>query len=187
MKVKLEGNKIKIRKIGSSDVGDIYQNVKDKEVTKWTLNIPHPYSRKDAIAFVKRCRNKLRKEERYTFGIILKETNKLVGLVSLFHVHKNNKNAELGYWLGKNYWGKGIMSEAVKLIIKFGFEELKLHRIYAEAFEENIASRKVLEKAGFKLEGIRIESRYKYKKFHNNYEFGILKKYKPPSRKPKTL
>ena len=68
------------------------------------------------------------------------------------------------------------MTEAVKLVLKFAFEKLKLHRIYANLFEENVASRRVLEKAGFKLEGIMRECRYKYNRWHNELKFGILKK-----------
>ena len=53
------------------------------------------------------------------------------------------KNSELGYRLGKNYWNKGIMTEAVKLALKFGFKKLKFHRIYANLFSKNIASKKI--------------------------------------------
>jgi ribosomal-protein-alanine N-acetyltransferase len=62
------------------------------------------------------------------------------------------KNAELGYWLGKNYWGQGIMSKAVKEIVKLAFEKFEINRIYATPFETNTASHKVLERSGFILE-----------------------------------
>jgi RimJ/RimL family protein N-acetyltransferase len=61
-------------------------------------------------------------------------------------------SAELGYWLGEPYWGKGLMTEAVKLVTEYGFSELKLKRIYAGVFETNPASAKVLEKAGYTFE-----------------------------------
>jgi len=62
------------------------------------------------------------------------------------------KNAELGYWLGEDFWGKGIMTQAVKDIVKQAFEKFDIVRIFATPFETNVASHKVLEKAGFKLE-----------------------------------
>lgn len=77
--------------------------------------------------------------------------------------------------MGKSYWGKGLTTEAVKLMLKFAFEKLKLHRIYANLFEKNIASRRVLEKCGFKLEGVARECRYRYGKWHNELKLGILK------------
>ncbi|MEI8204505.1 MAG: GNAT family protein [Bacteroidota bacterium] len=61
-------------------------------------------------------------------------------------------NAELGYWLAQEYWGKGIMTNAIKDIVRLGFEKFSINRIYAKPFETNIASHKVLEKAGFVLE-----------------------------------
>jgi len=76
------------------------------------------------------------------------------------------------------------MTEDVKLILKFVFEKLKLHRIYANLFEENIASKRVLQKVGFELEGITRECRYRYNKWHNELKFGILKQeYKRLSKK----
>ena len=66
------------------------------------------------------------------------------------------------------------MTEAVKLVLKFAFKKLKLHKVYANVFEQNIASRRVLENCGFKLEGVRREHRFKYRKWQNVLEFGIL-------------
>ncbi|MCE3280102.1 MAG: family N-acetyltransferase [Bacteroidetes bacterium] len=62
-------------------------------------------------------------------------------------------NAELGYWLGEPYWGKGIITEAIKLIVDYGFKNFEINRIFAKPFGTNIASQKALEKAGFILEG----------------------------------
>lgn len=62
------------------------------------------------------------------------------------------KNAELGYWLGKDYWGQGVMTNVIKDIVSLAFDKFAINRIYAKPFETNIASHKVLEKAGFVLE-----------------------------------
>ncbi|MBW2979183.1 N-acetyltransferase [Candidatus Woesearchaeota archaeon] len=174
-KLEIEGERIKLRKLKLSDASDIYKNLQDREMVKWTLNIPWPYKRKDAIKFIRKTHYEMKKKSGYTFGIVLKEINKVIGVVSLIHINQKDKNAELGYWLGKKYWGKGLMTEAVKLMLKFAFEKLKLHRVYAGVFEENIASRRVLEKTGFKLEGVMRECRYKYNQWHNELRFSILK------------
>ena len=145
-------------------------------MVKWTLNIPWPYKKQDAIKFIRKTHYRIKKKSGYAFGIVLKEINKVVGVIGISHIDWKNKNAELGYWLGKKYWGKGLATEAVKLMLKFAFENLKLHRVYANLFEENIASRRVLEKNGFKLEGIMRESRFRYNKWHNELKFGVLEK-----------
>lgn len=62
------------------------------------------------------------------------------------------KNAELGYWLSESFWGQGIMSEAVKQMIDYGFKTFDINRIFARPYEHNIASQKILEKTGFVLE-----------------------------------
>lgn len=175
MKLELNGNTIKIRKLKFSDAMDIYKNVKDKEVIKWTLSIPYPYPKDGAIKFIRKSHYKIKKKKSYDFGVVFKKTNRVIGIVSFNHVDWENKNAELGCWLGKKYWRQGLMTEAVKLILKFGFKKLKLHRIFAGLFEGNIASKKLLEKCGFKLEGKIRETRYRRKKWHNELTFGILR------------
>ena len=178
MKLEFEGDTIKIRKLKLSDADDVYRNIKDKEIVKYTENIPHPYHKQDATRFIRRSWRKIESKKAYNFCITLKENNKVIGGVGLGvgDIDWKNKNAEIGYWLGKKYWGQGLASEAVKLIVKFGFEQLKLHRIYGIVSEENIASQKVLEKCGFKLEGELKEEFYRDKKWHNGLIYGLLNK-----------
>lgn len=93
--------------------------------------------------------------EKYAFGIFLKDTDELIGDISLSGViHGALENAMMGYALDKNHNGKGYMTEAARLVVKFAFDELKLHRIEAGAMPRNIGSIRVLEKAGFISEGI---------------------------------
>ena len=175
IKFEIDGNRIRLRKLKLSDAQDIYKNLQNKEMVKWTSNIPWPYKKQNAIKWIRRTHYEIRNKKGYAFGIILKAENRIIGAISLMHIDWKNKNAELGYWLGKTYWGKGYTIEAVKLILKFAFGKLKLHRVYASLFEENVASKRVLEKAGFKLEGVMRECRYRYNKWHNELKFSILK------------
>ncbi len=175
MKLEIEGDRINLRKLKVSDAEDIYENVKDEEVVRWTLNIPHPYPPNEAVKFIKRTHYKIRKKTGYAFGIVLKETNRVIGVVDIFNIDWENESAEIGYWLGVRYWNRGLMTEAVRLTLKFAFEELKLHRVSATLLEENVASRRVLEKTGFRLEGKRRESRLKFGKWHNELLYGILR------------
>ncbi|MEM5871758.1 MAG: GNAT family N-acetyltransferase [Candidatus Aenigmatarchaeota archaeon] len=172
--IEISGEKVTLKKLKEKYTIQIYKNLQDKEIVKWTL-IPWPYKKRDAFNFVKTAKEKLKKREAYTFGIFLKGTDKLVGCISLKNVSKENKNGELGYWIGRKYWNKGYATEAVKLILHFAFKKLKLHKVYAVVLEENIASVKVLEKNGFRIEGEFREQRFRYKKWHDELRFGILK------------
>ena len=83
-------------------------------------------------------------------------------------------NAEIGYFIGERYWGQGIASQAVKMMVLYGFEQLKLHRIEAGVFSHNIASTKVLENAGFSFEGKLKDAVFKNGKFYDELLYGIV-------------
>ena len=174
IKLEIGGERVKLRKLKLSDAQKIYENLQDKDVVKWTLNIPWPYKKQDAEKWIRKSHYKIRNKKEYVFGIVLKDSDELVGAISLMHIDWANKNAEIGYWLGKKYWGRGFMTEATKLTLRFAFEKLGLHRVYAHLFEENIGSKRVLEKCGFKLEGILRDHTYKHNMWHNRLVFGIL-------------
>ena len=117
---------------------------------------------------------KMRKKKTFSLGIELKETKEIIGMVSLMNVDYDNKNAEIGYWLGKKYWGKGIMKEAIKLILDFGFKKLKLVRIYAKVMHPNITLAKLLEKSGFKYEGRMRKTILRRGKWMDDLRYSIL-------------
>lgn len=95
------------------------------------------------------------KDERYSFGIFLKATDELIGSISLSEVLRGSlQSCFVGYALDKPQNGKGYTTEAVRLLVDFGFKELKLHRIEAGVMPHNLGSIRVLEKAGFQKEGI---------------------------------
>lgn len=176
IKTNLEGERVLIRRLRLSDANDVYLNVRDKEVVRWTLNIPYPYPKETAAKFIRRSQRTWRAKKGFDFGVILKETGRVIGVTGLKNVDHKSSCAEIGYWLGKNYWRRGLATEAVRLVLKFGFKELKLHRIYAHTFEKNIASRQVLEKCGFRIEGIMREALFKQNRRHNMLNYGILKR-----------
>lgn len=176
MHLNLPGKKIKIRKYKLSDAKDLYKNIKDKEITKWTCSIPSPYPKNEALRFIKRNYRLIKNKKAFSFAICLIGTDKVIGGIALTNLDWKEKSAELGYWVGKKYWGKGLTTEAVKLALKFSFDKLKLHRIWARVFEENVSSVRILKRCKFKLEGKRRESRFRYGKWHNELMFSILSK-----------
>ncbi|MEC2109980.1 GNAT family protein [Bacillus stercoris] len=98
---------------------------------------------------------RLEKDEEYHFGIFTASDDRLIGTVSLFQIIRGAlQTAFIGYFLDKAHNGKGIMTEAVRLVVDYAFRELKLHRIEAGVMPRNLGSMRVLEKAGFHKEGI---------------------------------
>lgn len=173
--MKIAGKIINLRTLRKSDAQSIFENVNNYKITEYTLNIPFPYKLKDAKDFIKVTEEKLIDKSAIHFGIEDKKSKQIVGMISLTKIDKTNKNAEVGYWLGENYWGKGYMREALDLMLKYGFENLNLEKIYAYVFHPNIKSRKRLEKAGLKQEGMRKRHFFKNNKWYDDYIYGILK------------
>lgn len=169
---KLSGNGFYFRKLKKSDAESIYQHVKDKEICRYTKNIPSPYHKKDAISYIKKSVQGWKKGVGYAFGIVIDE--KVVGVCGLAKVDKKNRSAELGYWLGKKYWGQGITTAASRKVLEFGFKQLKLHRVSIMHLEENIASRKVIEKLGFHPEGLERDRTFRFGRWHNLCWYGML-------------
>lgn len=132
---------------------------------------PSPYSLEDAIGFISVCEQE---EPVYTFAIEYNgEFCGIIGLVKQIDVYR--LSAELGYWLGEPFWNKGIMTKAVALLIHYAFEELGLIRLFSGVFGYNKTSQRVLEKAGFTLEGIFKNSIFKNDKIHDEYRYCYLK------------
>ncbi len=133
--------------------------------------IPFPYSEKDATEFIEFC---LSLNPITNFAIEYNgELAGSIGLIPQRDVYR--KSAEIGYWIGEPFWGKGIVTEAVRLITDYGFDNLDIVRIFTGVFAYNHASRKVLEKNGFKEEGVFEKSVYKNNEFHDEVRFGKVK------------
>jgi RimJ/RimL family protein N-acetyltransferase len=111
---------------------------------------PHPYGLKDAKAFISHARAAIPK----TYFAIATQSEAIgsIGFTVGKDVHRYT--AEMGYWLAESFWGKGIMTQAVKCVTAYAIHDLKLHRLYAEPYTTNPASARILEKAAFKREGI---------------------------------
>ena len=132
---------------------------------------PHPYTMEDAAAFLKYV---AQENPETTFAIAT--TSEAIGCVGLrLGVDVHCKTAELGYWLGEPFWGRGIMSEVVVEFTRYAFEAFDLHRIYAEPFESNRASVRVLEKAGFVCEGRMRGSIFKNGKVLDSFLYARLR------------
>jgi [ribosomal protein S5]-alanine N-acetyltransferase len=114
-------------------------------------------------------------DKRYTFGIFLQETDRLIGDISLFEIHRNRlQKTILGYSLDQDHNGKGYMNEAVRLVTAFAFKELGLHRIEAGARVDNSGSIRTLRKTGFQEEGIARKFMTIDGEWHDHVMFSLL-------------
>jgi ribosomal-protein-alanine N-acetyltransferase len=165
-------NNIKLRKFKLSDSDILSELANNKNIWDNVRNyFPHPYTAQNAMEFINFCNSQ---EPYVTFAIEYRGALAgCVGLVPQKDVHR--LTAELGYWIGEPYWGKGIATEAVNLITEYGFNQLNLIRIYSGIFDFNKASQKVLEKAGFKFECIFEKSMIKNNVICNEYRYSKVK------------
>ncbi|MFW6013568.1 MAG: GNAT family N-acetyltransferase [Candidatus Nanoarchaeia archaeon] len=176
MREELVGNEILLRKLKLKDTDDIYSCVNDKEVIKWLVSLPWPYKREHAKEFIKKSFSQKKKKTAFDFAICFPDDNRVIGCISLNKIDNVNRKAEIGYWLSRKHWGKGIMSEALWLIERFAFKDLKLNRIYAYVLEENRSSAGVLEKRSFKNEGKLRKNQKIRGKYYNTIIYSKLRR-----------
>jgi len=146
-------NRLILRKIKLSDAADIYEYASDPEVTKYVAWDVHK-SIKDTKKYIKLMKKKYKTQIIGDWGIVLKENNKMIGSCGFVAWNRQHDYAELGYVLSKQYWNRGIMTEAIKKVMDFGFSKMKLNRIEAYHLIDNVASEKVMIKSGMVNEGV---------------------------------
>ena len=156
--IKLETERLVLRAFKDSDLNDFYEYASEDgegEMAGWKHHESMEETKDILDLFIK---------EDETFAIFLKGNNKVIGSVGVekygmedkLTEFSNYKGREIGYVLSKDYWGRGIMAEAVKAAIKYAFEELNVDVLWCGHFVSNNQSRRVIEKCGFKFysEGI---------------------------------
>jgi ribosomal-protein-alanine N-acetyltransferase len=151
----LVNNEIYLDQPNKKDRQNLILYLTDREIYNNTLRLPYPYTLKDAEWWIKFVEESKKKSGLLLNFAIRNRNKKLIGGIS-YHMkygltsHKD----ELGYWLARDYWNKGIMSSVVKRFCAYGFDSLNLIRIEATVFENNLSSCRVLEKCGFEFEGL---------------------------------
>ena len=166
----LETPRLRIRPYTETDVTGLVPLVGAREVAATTLRIAHPYTEQDARDFLE-----LTKEPgKIWLAITLRSDRRQIGGIGL-RVEDQHRHAELGYWLGVGYWQRGYATEAAREMLRYGFEDLGLHRILASHFKHNPASGRVLQKLGMRYEGCQREHLYKWEQFIDLELYGLLR------------
>ncbi len=162
-----------LRSLERGDIPAIVRLAGTREIAATTLHIPHPYDSADAEDFLARMDGECRQGNAAVFAITISSNGELCGACGL-HVASVQQRAELGYWIGVPYWGRGFATEAARAVVEFGFNTLGLHRIHASHFAGNNASGRVLEKIGMRHEGRSREHVQKWGRFVDLENYGLL-------------
>ncbi|UCB43270.1 MAG: GNAT family N-acetyltransferase [Dehalococcoidales bacterium] len=149
--IELVGERVRLRPIKESDAADAYRLLVDDAVLS-NLVWDGPTSEAEIAEAYDRLEGELKSGESYSIAIERVDASGLLGCINP-RFPRHPRQAEIGYWLGVPYWNQGYMTEAVRLVCHLSFKHLDAARAYATVFTSNVASRKVLEKNGFSVDG----------------------------------
>ena len=172
----LETNRLFLKKITFKDIETLFNYWSDDEVTKY-MNIESFQRKKQVEDMIRLLNNLFEENEAIRWGIVRKEDHLLLGTCGYNNWTRDQAfRGEIGYDLGRPYWGQGIMQEALRAIINYGFEMMNLNRIEAFVLLEASRSSNLLLKLGFQKEGILREHGYWKEQFWDEYCFSLLKR-----------
>jgi ribosomal-protein-alanine N-acetyltransferase len=171
----LETERLFLRRVDSNDIKEIFALRSNPETMKY---IPRPLVKtdEDALEHIAMIDSKIDSNEGINWAITLKDNPKLIGVIGHYRIKPENYRAELGYMLLPEYHGQGIVSEAVKEAVKYGFQVMKLNSLEAIIDPDNYASAKVLEKNGFVKEAHLKEYEFFEGRFLDTVIYSILNK-----------
>lgn len=172
----LTSDRLVLRKLQPSDAEQMLALRSDQRVMQ---HVPRPLAKSidDATALIELINGMVAANEAVQWAITLKGEDQFIGLIGFWRIVKEHHFAELGYMILPEYWGKGLISEAIGTALEFGFGTLDLHRVEAITRPQNIASIRALEKNGFVREGYFKEDIFFEGVFHDSVYFGRLAKW----------
>jgi ribosomal-protein-alanine N-acetyltransferase len=166
----LQTARLKLRPYSEADIAELVPLIGAREVAATTLRIAHPYTEQDARAFLALAQE----PGKIWLATTRRSDGRQIGGVGL-RVEDPHQHAELGYWLSVPYWRQGYATEAAGEMLRYGFEELGLHRIFASHFRHNPASGRILLKLGMRYEGCQREHLRKWDQFVDSELYGVLR------------
>ncbi len=150
----LETRRLRLRPVEPKDVENIQRAAAAREISDTMISIPHPYPEGEAERYVQRQIEGRQAGHSIAFVIERKEDEKFLGILELRKINREHLLAEMSFWLIPQVWGRGYMSEVVQIAVKYAFEDLGMNRLYAYHMLRNPATGRVLEKNGFRREGL---------------------------------
>ncbi|HEX2915637.1 MAG TPA: GNAT family protein [Chloroflexia bacterium] len=173
----LETDRLILRRIETADAKALLKLLSDREVLK-TTDAPQLENLEQANWLIEGLEGLFSTKAGIRWGITLKPKNTLIGTCGFNRFEYQHSHSGIGYELAKQYWGQGLMTEAVAAMVNYGFEALQLNRIEALTILDNIASIRVLQKLGFREEGILREYIYAHDRYNDVRIFSLLKREK---------
>ena len=170
MPPELQTDRLTLRPYAEADIAELLPLIGTREVAATTLRIAHPYTEQDARGFLQFTKD----PDKIWLAITLRSDGRQIGGIGL-RVDQQHKHAELGYWLGVQYWGNGYATEAGREMVRYGFQELGMHRIFATHFTHNAASGRILQKLGMQYEGCQRGHLLKWGQFVDSEMYGLLR------------
>jgi ribosomal-protein-alanine N-acetyltransferase len=164
--------------LGAFDLGDaaeLQRLAGAREIADTTVSIPHPYDLDHALAWIGQQRREAVRGRATNFAIRLLTGSQLIGSAGLRDIDPEHLQAELGFWIGREWWGQGYAREAAIAVIQFGFESLGLNRICAHHMTRNPAAGKVLQAAGMQREGLLRQRVRKWGIYEDVVLYGIVR------------
>lgn len=171
----LQTNRLLLRRVNESDVKEILELRSNPETMKF---IPRPLlqNKKEALSHLKMIDEAIENNKGINWGITLKENPKLLGIIGFYRIQPENYRAEIGYMILPEFQGKGIITEAIEVLLSYGFNAMSLHSVEAVIDPDNIASEKVLQKCNFTKEAHFRENEFYGGKFWDSVVYSILNK-----------
>jgi RimJ/RimL family protein N-acetyltransferase len=166
--------RLRLRPFVPADAADVQRLAGDYAVAHTTLSIPYPYEDGMAEAWIAMVAEDFATGRQVVFAITGGATAELFGAIGLV-LRPAHARAELGYWIGRPFWGRGYATEAVREVLRYGFGSLGLHRIHASHFARNPASGRVMIKAGMRREGVARAHVRRFDRFEDLVQYGILR------------
>jgi ribosomal-protein-alanine N-acetyltransferase len=170
----LETERLLLRQFTLDDAHDLFILRKDKQVMQH-IDRPLAQSLQDSIDLIEKVNGAFDNNEGITWGITLKENpQNVIGTIGYWRINKEHHRAEVGYLLHPGFQRKGIMHEAITAVIRYGFDQMKIHSIEANVSPDNEASFKVLERTNFVREGYFKENYYSKGKFLDSVIYSLV-------------
>lgn len=166
---------ITLRRLRHSDADSIQSQANSRFIARYLPRMPSPYTMEDARQWIVATHRLARQDKAYNFGIEDRQSGRIVGMIGLRNINGQDKNAEVGYWIGRSFQRRGYATEALRLTLGFAFKRLRLVRVYAVVHQQNTPSVKLLEKSGFVREGTWRKASFMNRRWHDVYSYGILK------------
>ena len=171
----LETDRIRIRPLTAEDAAVIYSFNSCKDSLKYIVREPYA-SMEEAVNKLENMYSAMQKKEAYWWVFELKGTGEKIGYGGLFDISKEHNRSEIGYGLLKKFWNQGYMSEIISQLLRFGFETVQFHKIYAVVLPGNRASIKLLEHHQFEQEALLKEHSFARGQYFDEIIFGRLSK-----------